>query len=60
MTSMYFVELLHHGYSIDMTRTPLHYWADEIDGVGLDWPLGATIRATCDAEYDPAATVAAL
>jgi hypothetical protein len=59
MTSMYFVELLHHGYGIDMTRTPLH-WADEINGVGLDWPLGATIRATCDSEYDLAATVTAL
>jgi Golgi nucleoside diphosphatase len=46
-SSMYFTVLLHHGYGIDKTRTPLH-WAEAINGVGLDWPLGATLRATCD------------
>ena len=50
-SSMYFTVLMHHGYGVDKTRTPLH-WAEEIDGVGLDWPLGATLRATCAAVPD--------
>ena len=50
-SSMYFTVLMHHGYGVDKTRTPLH-WAEEIDGVGLDWPLGATLRATCAAGPD--------
>jgi Golgi nucleoside diphosphatase len=49
-SSMFFVQLLHHGYGIPKEGTPLR-WADAIEGVGLDWPLGATLRATCDSKH---------
>ena len=44
--SMFFVELLHNGYGLELERTPMR-WKDAIEENGLDWPLGATLRATC-------------
>ena len=41
----YFVVLL-EAYGVDADHTNLR-WADNIDGVSLDWPLGAVIRSTC-------------
>lgn len=46
MRQRYFVTLL-LAYGVDSSQTSLR-WAEEIEGVGLDWPLGAVIRATCD------------
>ena len=38
--------VLLEAYGVDSDRTSLR-WADNIDGVSLDWPLGAVIRSTC-------------
>ena len=38
--------VLLEAYGVDSDHTSLR-WADNIDGVSLDWPLGAVIRSTC-------------
>jgi hypothetical protein len=50
VTGRYFVALL-EAYGVDSVHTSLR-WAEHIDGVGLDWPLGAVIRETCAAAAD--------
>ena len=53
----YFTTLLHHGYGVHLTDTPMR-WVDEIDGVGVDWPLGAAVQNECaEREQHTAVTV---
>ena len=42
VTGRYFVALL-EAYGVDSVHTSLR-WAEHIDGVGLDWPLGAVCK----------------